>query len=336
MKALILAGGLGTRLLPVTEHVPKSLLPICNVPFLEHQVRLLARHGVDEAVLLTGYRARDFESFATSAARHGVRLVVSTEDEPLGTAGAVRLALDPGEDTALVFNGDVLTDIDVSALLALHRARNAAVTIALSWVQDADGLGVVPMDDDGRVTAFIQNVKGTPMPGDWINAGIYALEPRVLAGVSPGERRDFEHPPDPLFPALLAAGERFAGYRSEAYWLDIGTRERYLRAHRDVLDGVAGAAAVNGTVVREDRTLDDGTRIAGPVLLSHAAVGPGATLGPHTSLGQGCSIGAGAVVERSVVLAGAHVGERAVVRDSIVGGTATVEDGATLDAAIVA
>lgn len=336
MKALIIAGGLGTRMRPLTDHVPKSLLPICNVPFLEHQIRLLARHGVDEVVLLTGYLPDDFGPFARNMTRHGVRLEISTETEPLGTAGAVRSQLDGLDGTTLVLNGDVLTDIDVGELVRQHRARAAAVTMALSYVPDSGGYGVVPLDDDGRVQAFAQNPKGEGFPGDWINAGIYAMEPEVIARIPAGEFRDFERPPgEPLFPALVAEGAPFYGYRSDAYWIDIGTPDRYRQAHRDVLDG-RGSFHLDGTLMADDKALGDGTTILGPTLLSHAPVGAGATLGPHTTLGPGCSVGARARVERTVVHGGARVGEDATVRDCVLGSTAVVEPGATVEGEILA
>jgi len=326
MKALILAGGFATRLRPITDRIPKALLPIGNVPFLEHQIRLLARHGVDDAVLLTGYLAEDFGPFAQRMTRYGVRLEISTEDEPLGTAGALRTKLDELDGTTLVFNGDVLTDIDISVLLKQHRDKEAAITMALSYVPDSGGYGVVQTDEDDRVLAFVQNVKGEPRPGDWINAGIYAIEPRIIARVPPGRKVELEHPPDPVFPALLADGEPFYAMRSDAYWIDIGARDRYLQAHVDVLDGRADVS-VEGTLMREDKTLPDGTRIVAPTLLSHAPVGRGAVLGPYACLGQGCTIGERATVERSVVLTGARVGAGATVRGSILGSGATIEPG---------
>ena len=336
MKALILAGGFGTRLKPLTDHTPKSLLPIANVPFLEHQIRLLARHGVDDAILLTGYLASAFDAFVNRASRYGVRLEISTETEPLGTAGAVRSRADDVDDTFLVFNGDVLTDIDLSALMEQHRARSAAVTMALSYVPDAGGFGVVQMADDDRVTAFVQHPKGESKPGDWINAGIYAMEPEVIRRVPAGEFRDFERPPgEPLFPSLVNEGAPFFGYRSESYWLDIGLPDRYLQAHWDVLDRRVDATP-DGTLLSEGRSLGDGTELVAPLLLSHAPVGAGARLGPYVSLGAGCSVGARAVLERAVICEGAQIGEGAIVRDSVIGPNASVEPGREVVGGLIA
>lgn len=331
MKALILAGGFGTRLRPLTDRVPKSLLPICNRPFLEHQIRLLAAHGVTDSTLLTGYLAEDFAPFAQQMrATLGVELHVSTEEKPLGTAGAVRSRLDDLDGATVVLNGDVLTDLDLSEVFAFHREKGAAVTIVLTSVEDARPYGLVPLDDARRVQAFLEKPKEL-VAGD-VNAGTYIVEPEVLREVPPGEFWQFEQQ---LFPSLLEEDAPVYGFLSDSYWLDIGTPERYLQAHFDVLSGRA-RATVEGTIVREPQTLRDGTTIEPPVLLSHAPVGAGATLGPLTSIAAGSHVGARAHLERSVIHAGAAIGEGAVVRGSIVGRDARVEAGAQLDGAVIA
>ncbi|MGZ4213823.1 MAG: sugar phosphate nucleotidyltransferase [Actinomycetota bacterium] len=331
MKALILAGGLGTRLRPLTERVPKSLLPICNRPFLEHQIRLLAEHGITQPTLLTGHLADAFAPFAAQMrATLGVDLHVSTEDSPLGTAGAVRSVLDDLDGTTVVLNGDVLTDLDIGAVVDFHSEKGAAVTIVLTAVEDARPYGLVPRDRSARVLAFLEKPQEL-QPGN-INAGTYVIEPEVLSEVPPGEFWQFEQQ---LFPSLLEQGRPLFGYLSDSYWLDIGDRARFLQAHYDVLTGKAHAL-VDGTIVREDTTLADGTAILAPTLLSHAPVGAGATLGPLTSIASGAHIGPRARIERSVIHAGAEVGPDAVVRESIVGRDARVEAGAELIGSIVA
>jgi mannose-1-phosphate guanylyltransferase len=328
MRALILAGGLGTRLRPLTDRVPKSLLPICNRPFLEHQVTSLGRHGVGEATLLTRHLAGQFEEFAGRASSLGVALDVSTESTPLDTAGAARSVLERLDGTTLVFNGDVLTEIDLGGLLAVHRDRGAAVTIALTYVEDSDAFGVVALDDDGSVREFRQNPKtGHAMPGAWINAGVYALEPRALEAIPPNTPWSFE---TQLFPTMLAAAEPLFGYQSDAYWIDVGTPQRYLQAHFDILSGRA-RFGIDGRLVGSRTELADGTVIEPPVLLSHAPVGRGAHLGPLASLAAGVRIGEGAHIERSVLLEGAEVGARAVVRESIIGAAARVDPGVVLE-----
>lgn len=327
MKALIIAGGFGTRLRPLTDHVPKSLMPIANRPFLEHQVALLARHGVTDAILLTGYLSDEFESFVPRAEALGVSVEVSTEDHPLGTAGAVRSMLDQLDDTTIVFNGDVLTDLAVGAMVEYHRAREAALTIALTHVADAGPYGLVPLDSHGRIERFVEKPPAeVARKGGWINAGTYVLEPRVLKEIPPDTEWSFEYQ---VFPSLLHRGEPLFGYESSSYWIDIGTPERYLQAHRDILDGRI-EVATGGTIVREPKQWADGTTIVPPCLLDHAAVRAGATLGPYASLARRAFVGEGARIEGSVVHEEAEIGEGAVVRDSIIGRGVVVEPDADI------
>lgn len=334
MKALILAGGFGTRMRPLTDVVPKSLLPIANRPFLEHQIQLLAKHGIHDVVLLTGYLPEEFGPFSSQMQQsYGVRVEISTEDKPLGTAGAVRSKLDELDGPTLVFNGDVLTDVDLTALLDLHRSKEAAVTIYLRPVSDATGYGVVPLDGDGRVLEFREK----PPPeiarlGGLINAGTYVLDPRVLKRVPGDTFWQFEQN---LFPELLADSEPMYGYPSEAYWLDIGTPERYLQANFDVLERKLDAA-LDGQRFDGEKTLADGTTLYGPMLLHHAPVGPGARLGPLVTIGPGVRIGARARVERSVLHEGAVIGEGTVVIGSIIGRGVQVDANAELIDAVIA
>lgn len=327
VDALILAGGFGTRLRPLTERMPKSLVPIANRPFLEHQIRLLAAHGIDHATLLTGYRAADFDPFVPVAARMGVEITISTEEQPLGTAGAVRSVLDRLTGTTIVFNGDVLTDLDLGAMLETHRSADAILSIALQHVDDARAYGLVDHGDDGRITAFLEKDAERGLAGGWINAGTYVLEPEALADVPPDTEWSFEYQ---VFPGLLEAGRRLQAFRSESYWLDIGTRERYLRAHADIAHGRI-RTPINGRIVGSTR-LDDGTVIDGPVILEHATVEPGAQLGPEASLAARVHVSAGARIERSVLLAGARIGANAVILDSVV--ATEIPDGDHVEAEI--
>lgn len=313
MKALILAGGEGTRLRPLTYTIPKSLLPICNRPFLEHQLRLMRAHGITDAMLLTGYLADAFDPFVERMAGEGIRLEIVREKEPLGTAGAVRNVLDRMDDTTIVFNGDVLTDLDLSALLAAHRATGAVATLTLTPVEDAGPYGLVPLDDGGRVQGFME--KPPPevaIKGGLINAGTYVLEPETLADVPLGEMWSFERQ---VFPGLVERGAPVYGFASEEYWLDIGTPERYLQAHWDVLAGRARSAEPRG-------------RRVGDVLLDAGAEAPDgiglAVLGPRARIEEG------AEVARSVLLDGAQIRSRGHVNDSILGPGSEVREGAVI------
>ena len=301
MKALILAGGEGTRLRPLTYTTPKSLLPICNRPFLEHQLRLMRGHGITDAMLLTGYLADAFDPFVERMAGEGITLEVVRETEPLGTAGAVRNVLDRLDGTTIVFNGDVLTDLDLTELVAEHRDRSADVTLTLKRVSDAGPYGLVPLDHDGWVEEFLEK----PPPevarrGGLINAGTYVIEPEVLADIPSGVMWSFERQ---LFPELIPRAG-VLGFPSKAYWLDIGIPERYLQAHWDVLDGKA-------------KTTEPVGHRVGSVLLAEGAEAPEGT--ELAVLGPGAVIEQGAKAERVVMLAGARIATGSSLRDSILG-----------------
>ena len=318
MKAVILAGGEGTRLRPLTYTTPKSLLPICNRPFLEHQLRLMRDHGITSAMLLTGYLAEVFEPFARRMAGEGLSLEIVREEKPLGTAGAVRNVLDRLEGTTIVFNGDVLTDLDLTVLIESHRSHGAAVTLTLTQVADAGPYGLVPLEPDGRVQAFLE--KPPPevaMAGGLINAGTYVLEPRVLDDVPAGEMWSFERQ---LFPSLVDRGENVFGFVSDGYWLDIGTPERYLQAHWDILEGRTRSEPL-GELVHDGLLLGDGAKWDG--LTGPAVLGPRASASPDAKL------------ERAVLLEDATVEGGAVVIDSVIGQGAVVATGERCDRRLV-
>jgi NDP-sugar pyrophosphorylase family protein len=307
MKALILAGGEGTRLRPLTLTTPKPLLPIANRPHLAHVLDLLARHGIGEAVLLTGYAAEQFEGFSSPVSLRHAR-----EPEPLGTAGPVKMVEAELDETFLVFNGDVLSGVDLTAMIAQHRATGAVATLYLTPVSDATAYGLVPLDPDGRVQRFIEK----PSPeeaagGGLINAGTYVLEPPVLKAMQAGRRWSFERE---LFPALLDDGLPVLGYADDGYWIDIGTPERYLQAHWDVMEGRVPAVSV---------TPAGGLRVAAQAI------------GPRVCLGNQCSVALGARIESSVLLDGVLVASEARIEGSIVGNDVEVEAGATLSGCVI-
>jgi mannose-1-phosphate guanylyltransferase len=302
MIAIVLAGGEGTRLRPLTWTTPKPLLPIVNRPFLEHHQSWLAGHGVTEVVLSLGYRSDAFAGRSFS----DLPLLVAAEPEPLGTAGAIRFAAEAGGVTNrfLVCNGDVLTDLDVSALVRFHEERDAEATIALTRVDDPSAFGVVPTDEDGRVLRFVEKPPPGEAPTDWINAGTYVLEPSVLDDIPAGRAVSIERE---TFPGLLARKGRLYALPSPAYWLDIGTPAKYLEANTDRLER-SGAGSLIGP---------------------GAAVAPGAAV-DGSVLGAGVVVEAGAKVLRSVLFDGARIGAGAEVTDSVVASGAVVEAGAAV------
>jgi mannose-1-phosphate guanylyltransferase len=317
VKAIVLAGGEGTRLRPLTYTTPKPLLPIANRPFLEHQLSWLARHGVDEVVLSLGYRPDAFARRFESGTYDGVRLRYAVEPEPLGTAGAIRFAAhhhDAGDgrgvtDRLLVCNGDVLTDLDVSALVRFHDERGAQASIALTRVEDPSAFGVVPTDENGRVRSFVEKPPPGQAPTDWINAGTYVLEASLLDTIPAGRAVSIERE---TFPGLLAAGGGLYAMRSSGYWVDIGTPAKYLQANADVLAGrVSGDTPPVGRVL-----VAPGSRLAPEAEVTESVVGPGV------------EVGEGARIIRSVLLEGVRVAPGAEVLDSVIGPGAVVGPGA--------
>jgi mannose-1-phosphate guanylyltransferase len=302
VKAIVLAGGEGTRLRPLTWTTPKPLLPIVNRPFLEHQLAWLAGHGVTEVVLSLGYKSDAFAGRSFS----DLPLQVAAEPEPLGTAGAIRFAAEAGGVTSrfLVCNGDVLTDLDVSGLVRFHEEQGAEATIALTRVDDPSAFGVVPTDGDGRVLRFVEKPPPGEAPTDWINAGTYVLEPSVLDDIPSGRAVSIERE---TFPGILARGGGLYALPSPAYWLDIGTPAKYLEANANRLARGGGAS------------------LLGP----GAAVAPGAAV-EGSVLGAGAVVEAGAKVLRSVLFEGARVGAGAEVTDSVLAAGAHVEAGAAV------
>jgi NDP-sugar pyrophosphorylase family protein len=334
VKAVVLVGGEGTRLRPLTYETPKPLLPIANEPFLERQLRWLASHGVDEIVLSMGYLPDAFVAQFPAGRFEGVTLRYAVEADPLGTAGGIRFAAEGVDERILVCNGDVLTTLDLSALLEFHRSRDAEATIALTHVDDPSAFGVVPTRDDGEVIAFVEKPPPGRAPTNWINAGTYVLEPSVLARIPPRLAVSIEKE---TFPRMLAGPtpRRLFAMRSDAYWLDIGTPEKYLQAQGDVLRGALAARPAAGAI--EHRP---GIWVQGPVEIHATAtldapvlVGAGTTIGAGARvgasvLGADCEIGAGARVERSVLHDGARLAADAEAVDTVVGVAALVDTGA--------
>ena len=298
MQALVLAGGEGTRLRPLTLTTPKPVIPLAGRAFLSFMLDWVRSHAVDEVILSCGFMS-DEVRVVLGDIYDGMRLRYVTEDEPLGTAGSVRLAYDEGllEERLLELNGDVLTDIDLTAELDQHERTGARATLALYSVEDTLSYGVVPTADDGQVTEFIEK-GGGDAPTDRINAGAYVLEREVVESIPAGRAVSFELE---VFPSLIGSG--LYGYDAAGYWIDIGTPERYLEATWDLLAG-----RVQSTLPMRDET---GSLVYENCLLSGAHVGPQSVLGRH------CSVGTDARVERSVLHERVHVGADAAVVESV-------------------
>ena len=298
MDAVVLVGGEGTRLRPLTYEIPKQMLPVVERPMIVHVVEWLASHGVDRAVLSLGYRADAFIEAFPSEEIAGVALEYVIEPEPLDTAGAIRFAADKAgvEDTFLVLNGDVLTDFDASALVAFHRSCRGQACIALTPVADPSRFGVVATDAQGRVTAFIEKPAPGEAPTNLINAGIYVLETSVLDKIPGGRRVSIERE---TFPELVDAGILYA-LASDAYWLDTGTPQQFLQAQLDVLSG----RRLKVPPVPEIRVgvwVDESAEVVNDTI-----VGPGAVVGEDARLSGMTIIGVGAEVPAGSELDGAR------------------------------
>jgi mannose-1-phosphate guanylyltransferase len=310
VKAVVLVGGRGTRLRPLTLRTPKQMLPVAGRPLIERVLAHLAGHGVDEVVLSLGYKPDAFRRAYPDGTCAGVRLVYAVEEEPLDTAGAIRFAATEAgvDERFLVVNGDVLSDLDITALAAAHaraaESGGALATIALAPVEDPSSFGVVSLDDQSRVTAFVEKPSPGEAPSDLVNVGFYVLEPEVLARIPAEGRVNIERE---TFPALVADG-LLRGCRQECWWSDVGTPERYLAVSLELLDqGAEGAEAVAASAV-----------VASSAQVSRSLLGPG------------CRIGRNARVEGSIIFSRAIVGNGAQVHDSIVGASAVVGDATTV------
>jgi mannose-1-phosphate guanylyltransferase len=329
VQALVLAGGEGTRLRPLTLTTPKPVLPLAGRPFLTFMLDWLHRHDVEEAILSLGFLS-DAVHAVLGDIQSGMRLRYVHEDEPLGTAGPVRLAAEEGllDDRFFVLNGDVLTDMDLTAELAEHERTGAKGTLALIEVDDVTSYGVVPTDDGGRVLEFREKSPG-PAPTNRINAGAYVLERSVVDLIPAGRAVSFERE---VFPQLVGNG--LHGWAGDGYWIDIGTPERYLEATWDLLAG-----RVESTLPSRDET---GSLIYDGSITSGAHIGPQAVLGPHCDVGPDSAIersvlhdrvmvGTDAVIRESIVGAGARVGDRVRMQNAVVGSGAVIAAGTTLE-----
>ena len=330
MKAVVLVGGAGTRLRPLTYTTPKPLLPIANIAFVERQLGWLAEYGVDEAVLSLGYLPDAFtRHFADE--RHGdMKLRFVVEHEPLGTAGGIRFAAEGINERLLVCNGDVLTDLDLAAFVAFHEARGAEATISLTQVEDPSAFGVVPTRADGEVIAFVEKPPREQAPTNWINAGTYVLEPSALAAIPPRLNVSIERE---TFPRMLERPGRLYAMRSDCYWLDIGTPGKYFDAQLDVLAGRMGprptpdaVESAPGVWIERDATVDATAVLDAPVLIgARATVGAGVRI-TRSVVGADCAINPGATVRDAVILPGVDVGASTEVLRTVMG-----RDGARLE-----
>lgn len=339
MQALILAGGKGTRLRPLTMHTPKPIVPIANQPFLLYQLELLKRADVRDVILSLSYQPQKIEDKLGDGSDYNVRISYAVEASPLGTAGAYRNAAALINETTVVFNGDVLTDIDMNEVIRFHRERQAVATIVLTPVPNPTAYGLVETDKtDGRVRRFLEKPKPEEVTCDTINAGIYILEPRVLEYVPEGEPFMFEYG---VFPQLLDRAEPFFAYTWRGYWRDIGTSSSYLAANLDVISGrvklLAQASNERGekfdptaeteppSVVDSSCTLKPGVQIINSVVSRNCYVEEHARI-ENSVVRGGTRIGANSVIKGAVIGKGCHIGRSVEIASAVLGDKSVVTD----------
>ncbi|MBN2203874.1 MAG: NDP-sugar synthase [Thermoleophilia bacterium] len=333
-QAVILVGGAGTRLRPVTSRVPKPVAPLVERPFVAYILENLARHGVERAIFSSGHLAEVVEAEIGDGAAYGLTVDYVVEEEPLGTAGAIANCAGALDDGPLfVFNGDVLSDVDLTTLGRLHVERRGMATIYLTAVEDPRRYGLVELASDGRVAQFLEKPGEHAGPA-LINAGVYVLEPEVFELIPPGRLFSIERG---VFPRLAQAGSLY-GYVGEGYWRDIGTPESYLQAHVDVLERVVHTTAGEALgetyrYVAPSAEVSPEARLVPPCYIGDGArVAAGARVGPLAVLGAGARVGAGAVVVESVVQSGVEIADHALVERSILVRDSRVGAGSQLSA----
>jgi NDP-sugar pyrophosphorylase family protein len=317
MQALILAGGKGTRLRPLTVYTPKPIVPVVNRPFLLYQVDILRAAGITDITLSLSYQPDKIEQLLGDGSEYGVMLRYITEPSPMGTGGAYRFAADNISETTIVFNGDILTDFDISSLVEFHREKNAAATIALVPVDDPSRYGLVELDKEGRVKRFLEKPEADELAKlkiNTINAGIYVLEPQVLDLIPKDTNHSFEYD---VFPEILNRKLAFFGrVMNDEYWLDIGTPTTYLNAHHDFLSG-----KIKGFDIPKTDLSDVATH---------------AEIDKVSVIGENCTIKPGAKIVNSVIGAGVHVEEKAVIENSVIWSHTRVSSGAEIRGAVIA
>ncbi|MEV6240408.1 NDP-sugar synthase [Lentzea sp. NPDC051838] len=317
VEAVVLVGGKGTRLRPLTLSAPKPMLPTAGVPFLTHLLSRIKEAGITHVVLGTSYKAEVFEEYFGDGSRLGLELEYVVEEVPLDTAGAIRNVADKlREPDVMVFNGDILSGVDLTGIVETHRKHEADVTLHLVKVADPRAFGCVPTDDEGRVQAFLEKTENPPT--DQINAGCYVFRREVIDAIPAGRPVSVERE---TFPGLLSDGRRLQGHVDATYWLDLGKPEAFVQGSADLVRGVAPSAAV----------AEPGDYL----VLDGSAIHEGATVRGGSAVGAGCTVADGAVLDGAILFDGAVVGEGAVVERSIVGAGALVQAGAVLRDAVV-
>jgi NDP-sugar pyrophosphorylase family protein len=338
MKAILLAGGKGTRLRPLTVHTPKPIVPIFNRPFLYYQIDLLRQvPEIDEAILSLNYQPRRIEEIFGDGEGLGLKLRYVVEPIPLGTAGAVRYAGDSLTESVVVFNGDVLTQVDLRAVLQLHRERKAKATIVLTPVENPRAYGLVETDDQANIRRFLEKPGEDEITCNTINAGIYVLEPDTFDRIPKDTAWSIERS---FFPSLIERHETFVAYVYDGYWIDIGTPAKYLQVHRDIMDGLYSAPPFDGAAkkawIAPGARIEEGVELHGPCFVDDGAVvKTGTRVLPYSVIGRQTHVDEAATIDASIVWPNGWIGREAVIRGSILGRNCHVGRNAALETPVV-
>jgi mannose-1-phosphate guanylyltransferase/phosphomannomutase len=338
MKAVIMAGGEGTRLRPLTSNAPKPMLPVANRPMMEHIIHLLKEHGFDEIVVTVAFLANHIKTYFGDGSEFGVSIRYADEPVPLGTAGSVGNARAFLDETFLVISGDVLTDIDLAKVLAFHREKGAVATIGLTPVENPLEFGIVITRDDGSIERFLEKPTWGQVFSDTINTGIYVLEPEIFDHIPEGRSVDFS---GEVFPALLEAGKPLFGCVTEGYWEDVGTLEAYLSSHKDVLDGkvrvnVPGFLVNDGVWLGEGAEISPDAQVQGPCVIGPGCkIESGCKVGEYSVLGSNVRLLTDVQVERTVLHDNVYVGNGSRMRGAVIGRSSSIRNAVRIDEGVV-
>jgi mannose-1-phosphate guanylyltransferase len=303
MKALFLAGGMGTRLKPLTDDLPKPMVPMMVKPLLERNMLKLKSYGVDEIILSTCYKPQKIEQYFGDGRKFGLKIHYICEDIPLGTGGAIKNTEDFFNDTFIIFNADILSDINIGDMMRFHKEKRAAVTIAVTKVENPSAYGVIEYDKDLYAESFTEKPKLSEIKSNYINAGIYIFEPNVLKEIPASRVVSIERE---TYPLLLKKGYPIAVYKSDAYWMDIGTIEKYIQAHQDILNGTCPFSEFKNTnrgiFIGENTVINSSTKIIGPVYIGkNTKIDAKCIIGPNVIIGNNCIVGASNKIMNSII-----------------------------------
>ena len=336
MKAVILVGGQATRLLPLTCNIPKAMVPVLNIPFIEYVTRHLSQHQIKDIVLAQGNLAQPIEDYLGDGSQLGVKFYYVREDTPLGTAGAVKNAERYLNESFLMLNGDIFTDLDITAMIDFHQEKRAEVTIALTPVDDPTSYGLIETDAKGRITRFLEKPDRSQITTNTINAGTYVLEPEILAQIPPQTKVSIE---GEVFPLLLKQDRPVYAYPSSAYWIDMGTPEKYFRIHRDLFSGESRQyvpASPAEVVIGKQSYTHPTAQIKGPVMIGdNCAIGRNVRLTGPVVIGAGCTILEDTVIEESIIWQNAQIEPRVTLRNSIIADNCCLNAGSTIKDSIL-